>query len=134
MIRLCLTGILILLTACSSIALLPSYELLEKAITIQIQQTQKDLEQKLDLDWQKFDIGKISIDKQQALTIKNLPAYHVQGTYDLTVQLPNKQLTQPQKTFDIYLQIQKEGKSWRLLIPENTNIKKPSVWYSYLII
>ncbi len=134
MVRLVLTGILIFLTACSSIALQPTYELVEKAIAIQLEQTQQQLKQKLDLDFQKFDIKRVAIIQQQPLTIENLPAYHVQGTYDLTVKLPKKQITQPQKPFDIYLQIQREGKSWRLLLPEKTNNDKPSIWHSYQLI
>lgn len=134
MIRCLLLGILLLLTACSSIALLPTYDLLEKAIAIQLEQTQQELQKKIDLDFKKFDIHKVSITQQQPLTIENLPAYHVQGTYDLIVKLPNKEITQPQKPFDIYLQIQREGKSWRLLLPEKTDNDQPSLWHSYLIL
>ncbi|MEB3147768.1 MAG: hypothetical protein VKL60_01950 [Sphaerospermopsis sp.] len=131
MMRSILIGILILLTACSSIALQPTYELVEKAIAIQLEQTQQQLTQKLDLDFQKFEIKQVVITQEEPLTIEYLPAYHVQGTYDLTVKLPKKQITQPQKPFDIYLQIQREGKSWRLLLPEKTNNDKPSIWHSY---
>ncbi|TAF08159.1 MAG: hypothetical protein EAZ77_07580 [Nostocales cyanobacterium] len=134
MVRFVFIGILVLLTACSSIALLPTYELVEKAIAIQLQQTQQELQQKLDLDFKKFDLQRVSITQQQPLTIENLPAYRVQGTYDLTVKLPNKQISQPQKPFEIYLQIQREGKSWRLLLPEKSNNDKPSIWHSYLIL
>jgi hypothetical protein len=125
---------LIFLTGCSSVALLPTYELVQKGIAIQLEQTQQELKQKLDLDFQKFDITRLAITQQQPLTIENLPTYHVQGTYDLTVKLPKKQITQPQKPFDIYLQIQREGKSWRLLLPEKSNNDKPSIWHSYLIL
>jgi hypothetical protein len=134
MIRCFFIGILLFLTACSSLVLLPTYELVEKAIEIQLEQTQKELQQKLDLDFRKFDIERIEISQRKPLTIENLPAYHVQGTYNLTVKLPDKQITQPEKTFDIYLQIQREGKSWRLLLPEKTNDDKPSIWHSYLIL
>ncbi|MBD2294829.1 hypothetical protein H6G06_15390 [Anabaena sphaerica FACHB-251] len=134
MVRFIFTGILVLLTACSSIALLPTYELVEQAIAIQLEQTQQELKQKLDLDFQNFDITRVSITQQQPLTIENLPAYRVQGTYDLTVKLPKKQITQPQKPFEIYLQIQREGKSWRLLLPEKISNNTPSIWHSYLIL
>lgn len=132
--RLILTGILVLLTACSSIALLPTSELIEQAIAIQLEQTQQELKQKLDLNFQKFEIKQVAITQEQLLTIEDLPAYHVQGTYDLTVKLPKKKISQLQKGFDIYLQIQREGKSWRLLLPEKTNNDKPSIWHSYQLI
>jgi hypothetical protein len=134
MVRFLIIGIVFLLTACSSIALLPTYELVEKAIAIQLEQTQQELQSKLDLDFKKFDVQRVSVNQQKLLTIENLPAYHVQGTYDLIVKLPNKEISQPQKPFDIYLQIQREGKSWRLLLPEKTNNDKPSIWHSYLIL
>ncbi|MBK1989414.1 hypothetical protein A0J48_018045 [Sphaerospermopsis aphanizomenoides BCCUSP55] len=135
MIRVVLTGVLLLLiTACTGLALLPTYDLVQKGIAIQLELTQQELQKKLDLDFQKFDIKRVSITQQKPLTIENLPAYHVQGTYDLTVKLPNKQISQPQKPFDIYLQIQREGKSWRLLLPETTNNNTPSLWHSYLIL
>jgi hypothetical protein len=135
MIRVVFTGILLLLvTACTGVALLPTYELVQKAIAIQLEQTQQQLSQKLDLDFQKFDIQGLSITQQQPLTIENLPAYHVQGTYNLTVKLPNREIKQPQKPFEIYLQIQREGKSWRLLVPEKNKENTRSIWHSYLIL
>jgi hypothetical protein len=134
MIRFVLTGILLLLmTACTSLALLPTYDLVEKGIMIQLEQTQQGLQQKVDLDFQKFDIKGVSITQQQPLNIGNLPAYHVQGTYDLIFKLPNQEISQLQKPFDIYLQIQREGKSWRLLLPEKKD-RIPSIWHSYLIL
>ncbi|WP_413173352.1 hypothetical protein [Anabaena azotica] len=135
MIRFVLTGILLLLvTACTSLALLPTYDLVQKGIALQLEQTQQELQQKVDLDFQKFAIQGISITQQQPLTIGNLPAYHVQGTYNLIVKLPNREISQPQKPFDIYLQIQREGKSWRLLLPKKTDNNTPSIWHSYLIL
>ncbi|MFM9159580.1 MAG: hypothetical protein ACKOPK_17135, partial [Dolichospermum sp.] len=72
------TAILIIfLTACSNIALLPTPELVQKAIAFQLEQTQQQLNQQLDLNLQKFNIQRISITQQQPLTIGNLPAYRV---------------------------------------------------------
>ncbi|MEA5616912.1 hypothetical protein VB711_03515 [Cronbergia sp. UHCC 0137] len=129
-----MTFLLLLLTACTTIALLPTPDLVQRAIAIQLKQTKQDLSQKIDLDFQSFDINHLSISKQQPLTIENLPAYRVLGTYDLTVQLPKRSLKQPQKPFEIYLQIQKEGKTWRLLVPETTTKDHQQIWQSYLIL
>jgi hypothetical protein len=135
MLRLVLAAILlVLLTACTSLALLPTYDLVQKAISLQVELTQKQLSQKLDLDLQKFDIKSLVITEEMPLTIENLPAYHVRGTYDLVVKLPNRTLTQPQKPFDFYLQIQKEGKSWRLILPEQTSKDTQTIWRSYLVL
>jgi hypothetical protein len=107
MIKLIFTTILIIfLTACTTIALLPTPELVQKAIALQLEQTQQQLNQQLDLNFQKFNIQRISITQQQPLTIENLPAYRVQGNYDFTVKLPKRSFKQLEKPFEVYLQIQ----------------------------
>ncbi|NES99021.1 MAG: hypothetical protein F6K62_04020 [Sphaerospermopsis sp. SIO1G2] len=135
MIRLILVGALLLLNACTALVLFPSMQIVEKAIQIQVEQTQKDLQSKLDLDFQRFDIKKVFISQKEPITVGKLPTYHIQGTYQLEVNLPEQQLTQPQKPFDIYLQIQQEGKTWRLLVPETKkNQDDAPIWHSYLIL
>ncbi|MBD2413778.1 hypothetical protein FACHB389_31570 [Nostoc calcicola FACHB-389] len=134
MVRLVLTVILlVLLTACGSIGLLPTSELVQKAIAFELEQTQQKLSQQLDLDFQGFEIKRLSITQEQPLTIENLPAFRVRGTYDLIVKLPKRRLTQPQKPFNIYLQIQQEGKTWRLLLPDKGSKDTQPIWRSYLI-
>jgi hypothetical protein len=127
------TILLLLLTACGSIGLLPNSELVQKAITLQLEQTQQQLSQKLDLDFRGFEIKQLSINQEQPLTIQNLPAFRVRGTYDLTVKLPKRQLTQPRQAFEVYLQIQQEGKTWRLLLPDKERKDTQPIWHSYLI-
>jgi len=135
MIRFVFTAILlILVTACTSIALLPTPELVQKAIAFQLEQTQQQLNQQLDLNFQKVNIQRISITQQQPLSIENLPAYRVKGNYDFTVKLPKRSFQQIEKPFEVYLQIQKEGKSWRLLIPEKNRQDSQPKWHSYLIL
>ncbi|MFO5528450.1 MAG: hypothetical protein ACLBM1_11560, partial [Cuspidothrix sp.] len=69
MIKLIFTTILIIfLTACTSIALFPTPELVQKAIALQLEQTQQQLNQQLDLNFQKFNIQRIYITQQQPLT------------------------------------------------------------------
>ncbi|WP_193197729.1 hypothetical protein [Nostoc sp. MG11] len=134
MVRLILTAmLLVLLTACGSIGLLPTSELVQKAIALELKQTQQKLNQQLDLDFQSFEIKHLSITQEQPLTIENLPAFRVRGSYDLIVKLPKRSLTQPQKPFEVYLQIQQEGKTWRLLLPEKGSKNTQSTWRSYLI-
>ncbi|MBW4688838.1 MAG: hypothetical protein KME40_28065 [Komarekiella atlantica HA4396-MV6] len=134
MVRLILTAILlVLLTACGSIGLLPTSELVQKAIALELKQAQQKLNQQLDLDFQSFEIKHLSITQEQPLTIENLPAFRVRGSYDLIVKLPKRSLTQPQKPFEVYLQIQQEGKTWRLLLPEKGSENTQPIWRSYLI-
>ncbi|MEA5504085.1 hypothetical protein VB735_13355 [Halotia wernerae UHCC 0503] len=134
MMRLVFTAILlVLLTACGSIGLLPNSQLVQKAIALRLSQTQQQLNQQLDLDFQGFEIKHLSITQEQPLTIQNLPAFRVRGTYDLLVKLPKRQLTQPQQPFEVFLQIQQEGKTWRLLFPDQNGKGTQPTWRSYLI-
>jgi len=135
MMRSLLTVILLLLvTACNGLVLLPTQELVQKAIALQVERTQQQISQQLTVEWKKFDIHGLSITQQQPLRIENLPAFRVQGTYDLTVQLPQRSFTIEHKPFEVLLQIQPEGKSWHLLIPEKTNQENGSLWRSYLVL
>ncbi|MEA5512545.1 hypothetical protein [Nodularia sp. UHCC 0506] len=135
MVRLFVTVILLaLLTACGSIGLLPTTKLVQKAIAFQVEQTQQQLNQKLDLDFQSFEIKRLKIRQEQPLTIQNLPAFRVRGTYDLIFNLPKRQLRRLQQPFEVYLQIQQEGKTWRLLLPERDSKDTQQTWRSYLIL
>ncbi|MBD2597781.1 hypothetical protein H6G74_26160 [Nostoc spongiaeforme FACHB-130] len=125
--------LLVLLTACGTIGLLPTSELVEKAIALELEQTKQDLSQKLDIDFQGFEIKQLKIAEEKPLTIKNLPAFRVKGKYDLIINLPQRQLKQLQQPFELYLQIQQEGKTWRLLLPDKTSKESQPVWRSYLI-
>lgn len=122
-----------LLTACTTTVLAPTSQLVEKAIALQLEKTQQQLNQQLDLDFQGFKINHLSIKQEKPLTIQNLLTYRVCGTYNLTFKLPKRQLTQPQKPFEVYLQLQQEGKTWRLLLPEKVRKDTEPVWHSYLI-
>jgi hypothetical protein len=122
-----------LLTACTTSVLAPTHRLVEKAIAFELEQTQQQLSQQLDLDFQGFEIHRLSITQEQPLTIQNLPTYRVRGTYELTFKLPKRRLTQPQKPFEVYLQLQKEGKTWRLLRREGSGKDSRTVWHSYFI-
>ncbi|MBH8573961.1 hypothetical protein I8752_13200 [Nostocaceae cyanobacterium CENA369] len=134
MVRLVFIAILlVLLTACGNIGLLPTSQLVQKAIALQLSQTQQQLNQQLNLDFQGFEIKRLAITQEKPLTIENLPAFQVRGTYDLILKLPNRQLKQLQQPFDVYLQIQKEGKTWRLLLPDKSGKDTQRIWRSYLI-
>ncbi|MES1022830.1 hypothetical protein ABN584_08015 [Gloeocapsa sp. BRSZ] len=117
----------VLLTACSS-GMQPSNKLVQSAIALQLEQTQQQLSKQLGVDFQGLKVEHIKIEQREPIEIQSLPSYHVRGTYDLSLKLP-RTLTQKQNTFDVYLQRQQEGKTWRLLIPQ----KDPSTWLSYLI-
>ncbi|KYC37771.1 hypothetical protein WA1_04445 [Scytonema hofmannii PCC 7110] len=118
------------LSACTTSVLAPTSQLVQKALRLEVEQTQQRLSQQLDLNFQGFEINRLSITQEQPLTIQNLLTYRVRGTYDLAFKLPKRQIKQSQKPFELYLQLQREGKTWRLLLPES-GVK--GSWRSYLI-
>jgi hypothetical protein len=134
MIRLVVVAVLLIfLTACGNGVLPPNGNLVKKAIAIQLEQTQQQLSEQLDLDFQGFEIERLAIAKKIPLMMEHLPAYHIQGVYDLKFKIPQHDLKQPQKPFDIYMQLQREGKTWRLIIEDNHSQTSEPVWRSYLV-
>jgi hypothetical protein len=106
----------VLLTACSLPINAPGRHLVEQAIVQQLHETQAVLNQQLRLTVQPTDltIKRVLIKEETPLTIEGLSAYRIQGTYNATIKLPTRQVTEQQNPFDVYLQRQKEGKTWRL--------------------
>lgn len=131
MVRLVLIGLLVLLSACST-GITPSNQVVQRGLALQLKQTQQQLSKQLGLDVKDFEIKRVKITQLSPLEIQNLPANHVQGTYDITIGLPKRRVTQ-HNSFDIYLQRQKEGKTWRLAIPKVTGDDNQLVWFTYLI-
>jgi hypothetical protein len=134
MVRAILAVILmVLLSACGGSSG-PNSQLVRQAIALQLNQTQQELVQQLRLDQPpKFEIQRVAIAKQEPLKIQDLPAYRVQGTYDLTTKLPTRQIKQEKNPFEVYLQRQQEGKTWRLARPEIDSNESVSAWSTYLI-
>lgn len=133
MVRLIVIAVMVvLLSGCNSNPLTPTNGLVKKAIAIQLEQTQQQLSKQLDLDVKGFDIKHLAIRQLKSQTINTLPVTRVKGTYDLSLKLNKRELTQPKKPFEVYMQLQKEGKTWRLLQPQK-NSEGETAWYSYLI-
>ncbi|NJP10319.1 MAG: hypothetical protein HC866_13285 [Leptolyngbyaceae cyanobacterium RU_5_1] len=124
----------LLLTACGPSAPEPTTQLVEQAIALQLNQAQQELSQQLRLDSPPTDIrvSRIKITQQTPLTIQNLQSYHIKGTCDFTVKRPKHSVTQHQTPFEVYLQRQMEGKTWRLASLK-TNEDHQSVWVTQRI-
>ncbi|WLT39780.1 hypothetical protein NON20_10405 [Synechocystis sp. B12] len=107
------------LNACQSapppLEFAPDGAVVQQAITFQLNRTQTALSQHLNAPTPDFEISKINVKNIEAIAVDNLPAYHLTGGYDLKLILPRQTVTQKQNPFDLYLQRQSEGKSWRLL-------------------
>ena len=137
--RVCLMLLLVLfITACqvktAPLEFAPDGEIVQKAIALQLQRTQIRLSEQLKATLPELDVKQIQVKTIEPIAISELPAYHLQGTYDVTLTLPRQTVTQKKNAFEIYLQRQNEGKTWRLLqreVKDGQNGK--TQWSSYLI-
>jgi len=105
----------ILLTACSAVSPYPPRQIVEQAIAIELNQTQQELRQQLRLGTESVEVhvDRVAIAEQTPLTIDELQSFRVRGTCDFTLKLPQRQITRQQNPFEVYLQRQKENKTWR---------------------
>jgi len=112
-----------LLTACGAVGQTPGKDLVEQAIALQLGQVQQELSQQLRLDEQpsELKINRVAISEQIPLKINNLPSFHILGSCDYTVKLPNRSIPQRNIPFEVYLQRQQEGKTWRVAFPRMTD-------------
>lgn len=115
------------------IELAPDGAVVKRAIVFQLDQTQAGLSQQFQAPAPSFEVSKINVQSIEAIAINNLPAYHLQGGYDLKLRLPRQTVNQKQNPFDLYLQRQSEGKSWRLLKREFDGRTDREQWRSYLV-
>ncbi|MBD2460523.1 hypothetical protein H6G89_05640 [Oscillatoria sp. FACHB-1407] len=119
MIRIVLVVMLAtLLTACG-FGNIPQ-SLVEQAIALQLTQTQQELGQLLYTDAPQAPSSKINhikVNHRDSLMIQGLAAYHLQGTYDVTLDFPDHHVTQRENPFEIYLQ-QTGDKTWSLARPK----------------
>lgn len=116
-----------LLTACGASGV-PNTALVKKAIALQVSQTQQEISQQLRLDPPKVEVDRVQIRTRSPLTIQNLTAYQIEGTYDFTLKLGDRKVAQKDNPFEVYLQRQSEGKTWRL-----AEQQKESGWATRLV-
>lgn len=128
----------LILTACQSKAVplefAPDGNIVKQAIAFQLNQRLTPLSQQLNTKKPELDISNINVKNIDPVTIANLPSYHLTGTYNLKLILPRQKVKQNKNKFDVYLQRQAEGKTWRLLSKDNKTSNQESIWKSYLII
>lgn len=110
----------------------PNHGVVERAIAMQINPAQIHLSQNLLQSQPQLDITKVKIRQSEITIVENLPTYHLRGNYQVNLHLPRHEFRQNQ-LFDIYIQQQKQNKSWRLLIPASIDRNSKSSWHSYLI-
>lgn len=129
--------LILLLMGCSGgkppISLAPTGEWIKKAIALQVHQSQELLSENLKVSNPGVKISGISIKKIDPLYMAHLPTFHITGSYNLEIDLPNQKVTQKSNLFDIFLQRQREGKTWRWLKREILNSEDKPIWKTYLV-
>ena len=118
-----------LLVACNSYGPTPSRKLIKEAIALQLSQTQVNLTQQLSLSSPPpFEINRIKVKRTEPLTLEDLTTFHIVGDYELTLTLSDREVKQKHNPFEVYLQRQIQGQTWRLAKPQ-----PDGTWYTYLI-
>ena len=138
-------GLILLLTvlsACGGNAppkgLAPGREIIKHAIAQQLTLTEDRLTTQLDRPRvTDFSVQNLKVKTLNPLYIADLPTYEINGTYTLKLTLPRQEVTQEKNEFEVYLQRQVEGKTWRLLIRDEEKEQPPdqtqTAWRSYLV-
>lgn len=134
--RFLLSIVAIILTACTAaqppLEFAPDGKVITKAITLQLSQTEARLSHQLNATPPELEISQIRVKMLEPVFIEGLSSYHLQGSYNLKLKLPRQEVSQKGNQFEIYLQRQIEGKTWRLL-RRQVNSSGESQWSSYLI-
>jgi hypothetical protein len=129
--------LIFLLASCSTpkppLEFAPEGEIIQKAIAMQITQTQQGIGQQLKASSPDAEVSQIVVKKIEPVVVGTLPTYHLKGTYNLTLALPRQKVTQKNNRFDLYLQRQIEGKTWRLLKRKFDVNTQENSWASYII-
>ncbi len=127
---------LLFLTACGSptppTSFAPGGEIVKSAIALSLNLTQEKVTKQLNASDPNLGVSQINVKNIEPIYIGHLPTYHLEGTYNLKIGLPEQEVTQKDNPFDIYIQRQKEGKSWRL-VKRETDSEGETQWLTYFI-
>jgi hypothetical protein len=127
--------LIILLTGCAGAnpprEFAPDGNIIKQALMLQLTRFEQRLSEELMADHPQIEINQIKIDLLDPLFMGKLPTYHLHGKFNLILDLPNQDVKQNNNEFDLYLQRQKEGKTWRLLRQESDKDRDDFVWRSY---
>jgi hypothetical protein len=123
--------VVVWLAACSPNSDLPSRQIVSKAIAIQVALTQQQISQQLKLDFPTITVDHVRIQDQEPMTIQGLQSYLVKGNYDYSLKLKQRTVNQQDSAFEVYLQRQAEGKTWRLVQKQQDT--DSNAWLTWLV-
>lgn len=127
----CLGILLLSMTGCQSgqapKEFAPDGTIIARTMRMELRQYYRGLSQTLAAKPPELALKNIQVKQLDSFFLKGLPVYHVQGTYDLDLKFTTRTETRKQNSFDLHLQRQTEGKTWRSLK------KVPAGWQSFVI-
>ncbi|MGD1902069.1 MAG: hypothetical protein ACFB9N_07495 [Geitlerinemataceae cyanobacterium] len=105
---------------------------LEAALLRQAQFGQEQLVGQLRFDLEPtLRVRHIRVRSRRDFDIQGIPSYAVRGTYDLELEFPSRTLSRQRQPFELYLQPQAEGTTWRLAKLDDAI--SPPQWRTYLL-
>lgn len=127
----CMGVLLLLLVGCQGgqapREFAPDGTIIAETMRMELRQYYRGLSQTLTAKPPALKLQNIQVTQLDSFFLKGLPVYHVQGTYDLALTFSSHTETRKRNPFDLHLQRQQEGKTWRSLK------KVPSGWQSFVI-
>ena len=99
----------------------PQPAIITQALQLQLDKEYEQISKQLNTDKPQFTITKIKINKITPTIQFKLPTYHLEGNYQITLQQKNFQRKKISNNFQLDLQRQLAGKTWRLIVPEHSH-------------
>lgn len=124
-ILVCLMALLGCQSASAPLEFAPDGAVIQQTIQAKLATHYRDLSQTIAATPPQLEIKNIAVKDIESFFLNRLPVYHVRGTYDVSLAFSHQDRNRRNNAFDLYLQRQKEGKTWRSLEPDVTG------WRSY---
>ncbi len=146
--RLCRSiALVVLLAGCTAPGVTPlmswNTNIVKQAIALQLHLVQDQFNSSLQIaDSPRWEIKRIKVTQSVLCPVGKpllddscpvrgtLPTFHIQGTYAVDIKLSRRKIQQQHSAFEVYLQRQIEGETWRLLHPQVT-AAGTTEWLSY---
>jgi len=124
-ILVCLVALLGCQSSSAPLEFAPNGAVIQQTIQGKLAAHYRDLSQTITAQPPQLEIKNIAVKDIDSFFLNRLPVYHVRGTYDVSLAFSHQDRNRRNNAFDLYLQRQKEGKTWRSLEPD------ASGWRSY---
>lgn len=124
-ILVCLVALLGCKSSSAPLEFAPDGAVIQQTIQAKLATHYRDLSQTITATPPHLEIKNIAVKDIDSFFLDRLPVYHVRGIYDVSLVFAHQDRNRRNNSFDLYLQRQKEGKTWRSLEQNATG------WRSY---